>query len=306
MKRGWIALIIIMVLLFFSAYSLFFIWLIGRSAKVLPTTGSVAIIRIEGIISSSGGGQGLFSIAGTSPETVIRQLRRAEKDFSVKAVLLRVDSPGGTASASQEIYREIKRMRKPVVASIGDIGASGAYYVASATDSIVASPASAVGSIGVIMEVPNIKELLNKLGVEYTFITKGKHKDIGNPTRPLTSEEREILESQAEKVYQQFIADVAKGRKLSIDQVKNLATGLTYLGSEALSLKLVDRIGNFQDAVDLAAKLGKIKGEPGIVEYGAPSFLDVIRNLFRTRNTSLDQLLKSYLYSLPLQPRIPR
>ncbi len=301
MSRKWIIVIIILAFIFFSAYGLFFIWLIGRSARGLPGTGSVAIVRIEGVISSSGGGGGIFSIAGTSPETVITQLRRADRDFSVKSILLRIDSPGGTASASQEIYREIKRVKKPVVASIGDIGASGAYYAASAADVIVANPASAVGSIGVILEVPNMEELLKKLGVEYTFITRGKYKDIGNPTRPLTPEEREILESQAEEIYGQFIADVAKGREMPVGTVKELATGLTYLGSDALGLKLVDKIGNFQDAVDLAAKLGKIKGEPGIVEYGAPSLLDVIQNLFKSIN--INQLSRGYLYSFPLQPQ---
>lgn len=309
MKRGWIVLIIVIVLLLFAAYGVFFLWLIGRSTRVtrvLPGSGSVALIRIEGIISSSTGQGGVLTVAGPYPEDIISQLRRAEKDFTVKAVLLRIDSPGGTAAASQEIYREVRRMKKPVVASVGDVTASGAYYIASAADRIVASPASAVGSIGVILQIPNFQGLLDKLGVKYVFITRGKYKDIGNPTRDLQPEEREILEGQADKVYEQFIQDVAQARGLPVSQVRELATGLTYLGSEALEFKLIDQLGNFQDAIDLAAKMGKIKGEPGIVEYGAPSLLNLIQSLFRTKSSGFDQLFIRYLRSLPLQPQIPK
>lgn len=306
MKRGWIVFIIVMVVFLFVAYGIFFLWLIGRSRIPLRVGGSVAIVRIEGVISASGAEGGILGAAGPYPEDVIFQLKKAEKDFAVRAVLLRINSPGGTAAASQEIYREVRKMRKPVVASVGDISASGAYYISSAADKIVASPASEVGSIGVILQLPNFQGLLDKLGVKYVFITRGKYKDIGNPTRPLQPEEREILEGQAEAVYEQFILDVSRARNLPVDRVREIATGLTYLGTEALELKLIDRLGNFQDAIDLAAKMGKIKGEPGVVEYGAPSLLELVRGLIGTKSSGFDQLFIRYLRSLPLQPQIPK
>jgi protease-4 len=306
MRRFWIVFLIVLGVFLLAAYGVFFVWLIGRGTRALPSTGSIAIVRIEGVISASGAEGGIFGTAGPYPEDVIFQLKKAEKDFAVKAVLLRVNSPGGTAAASQEIYREVRKMKKPVIASVGDVSASGAYYIASAADEIVASPASEVGSIGVILQLPNLEGLLDKLGVKYVFITRGKYKDIGNPTRPLQPEEREILEDQAEAVYEQFILDVARARNLPVDRVRELATGLTYLGTEALELRLIDRLGNFQDAIDLAAKMGKIKGEPGVVEYGAPSLLDLVRNLIRTRSSGFDQLLIRNLRSLPLQPQIPK
>ncbi len=263
----------------FILYALVFILLLGEKPTFFGEARGVAVIRIEGTISADRSG------SNVNPEDIIAQLREAERDDRVKAILLRINSPGGTAAAAQEIYRELKRVKKPVVVSIADIGASGAYWIACGADKIIASPASNVGSIGVIIIVPNLKGLFEKLGIEYVVVTKGKYKDLGNPARRLTEEERKILDAQAEIVYQQFIEVVAENRKLSEAEVRELATGMAYLGEEAKKMKLIDELGNYRDAINVAAKLGGIKGEPEIIEYRKPNIWEGLRYIFESRKT---------------------
>ncbi len=237
--------------------------------------GNIALIRMEGLISASGGGT-LLSGAGTSPESIINQIIAADNDSSVKAILIRVNSPGGSAAASQEMYLEVLRAKKPVIISVGDVCASGAYYVSSAADFIMASPSSLVGSIGVITEISNYEELYSKLGVKFIIIKQGKYKDLGDPGREPTAEEIELLKEQGEKVYERFIEDVAAGRNIDEADVREMATGMTFLGQEALGMRLIDGIGNYEDAVMKAAELGGIKGRPNIVDYSTPSIWDVL------------------------------
>lgn len=225
---------------------------------------AVAVIHIDGaIVGVAGDGFG----GVVTPMGIIDLLDRAEEDDSVKAVLLRIDSPGGTAAASQEIASQVERMTKPVVASVGDVAASGAYMIAAQCDEIVASPDSSVGSIGVIMQIPTVDELLDKLGVRYTILKQGKHKDIGSPFRPVTPEERALLDAQMKVVHELFISDVARGRDMPVDKVRSLATGLVWVAAEGKKLGLVDQLGNYSDAIDRAAELGGIKGEPDIVTF---------------------------------------
>lgn len=245
----------------------------------------VALIRIEGVIAGGEGGSGVLGGRVTSPEQVIKLLKQAEEDSRVKAILLRINSPGGSAAAGQEIYEAVRRVRKekPVVASISDQGASAAYMIASAADKIVANPASLVGSIGVIMEVTNYEELLDKLGVKFITITQGKYKDIGNPARPMKPEERKFLQEQTRIVYEQFIEDVAEGRGMDKKEVERLATGLFWVGTEAKKLGLVDEIGNYEDAVRIAGELGDIEGEPHVVEMGEPDLWDLVDEFVSSR-----------------------
>ena len=278
-KKWWIWLGILFFLFVFILYALVFILLLGEKPTFFGEARGVAVIRIEGTISADRSG------SNVNPEDIIAQLREAERDDRVKAILLRINSPGGTAAAAQEIYRELKRVKKPVVVSIADIGASGAYWIACGADKIIASPASNVGSIGVIIIVPNLKGLFEKLGIEYVVVTKGKYKDLGNPARRLTEEERKILDAQAEIVYQQFIEVVAENRKLSEAEVRELATGMAYLGEEAKKMKLIDELGNYRDAINVAAKLGGIKGEPEIIEYRKPNIWEGLRYIFESRKT---------------------
>jgi len=181
--------------------------------------------------------------------------------------------------------------RKPVVVSIADIGASAAYLISSPATRIMATESSLVGSIGTIITVPNYEGLFGKIGVNYTIISQGKFKDMGDPGRPLTEEEKEILTKQSKEVYDQFIDDVAKGRDLKRSKVKKLATGQTFLGSEGIENGLIDEIGNFQDAIDLAAKLGKIKGEPDIVKYDQTSFFQTFSQLLSNETLRLKKAL---------------
>lgn len=292
MKRRWVVLIVLGVSFFLLAYIGLIVWLFTQIEGVKPFESGgrkIALIRIEGVISASGGD--LFSTAAAPPEDIIDQLRQADKDKGVKAILLRINSPGGTPAAAQEIFTELKRVKKPVVVSIADMGASAAYYIAAGADKIMASPGSEVGSIGVILMVPNLEELYRKLGIEYQVITQGKYKDMFAGNRPLTEEEKKLLEEEGQIVYNQFIEAVAEGRKLALPKVKDLATGRTWPGSEAKKLKLLDELGNYQDAIDLAKKLGKIKGEPEVVEYGEPTFVESILEIFQKRTLKLEDFL---------------
>lgn len=236
--------------------------ILGSDTGTFAVGDSIAVIHIDSVIQGASAGTG-------DPEYVLDQIDQALEDDSVKAILLRIDSPGGTVAASQEITLAVRRAaeEKPIVTSVGDICASGAYMVAAQTDEIIASPGSTVGSIGVIMEIANVEELLNKIGVNFTTLTYGEYKDAGSMYRSLTETETAMLNEELKTIGDQFIADVAEGRGMDEDEVRELATGWAWVGSEALELGLVDSLGNYDDAVDRAAELGGIEGEPNIVSY---------------------------------------
>jgi protease-4 len=216
---------------------------------------NVGIVTIEGTITSS--------------DEILKQLIKFRKKSSVKAIVLRINSPGGTVAPAQEIYREIEKVRKkkPVVSSIETVGASAAYYIASNSDKIVCSAGTITGSIGVIMMLPEIDKIIEKIGISVNIIKAGKFKDIGTGFRPLTGEERNILENFANSIHEQFINDVAAGRKDKIEKEKlrTIADGQFFTGEKAKEIGLVDTIGNFYDAVKIAAELGGIKTEPELV-----------------------------------------
>jgi len=239
--------------------------------------GKVAVIRLNGIITSSGQ-SGLLASGGISPKLVRDYLREAESDGGVKAVVLRVNSPGGSAGASQEIASEIRRFKettgKPVIISMGDIAASGGYYISAYADRIVANPSTLTGSIGVITDFIYIEGLLEKLGLELEIVKTGRHKDMG--IWPLTDEQRKIMQDITDDLYEQFVAAVAQGRGLTAAQVRELATGQLYTGNQALSLGLVDELGGLDKAVEVAASLAGIR-VPEVEEYSPPaSFIEKI------------------------------
>ena len=190
-------------------------------------------------------------------------LKRFREDDTIRAVVVRVNSPGGAVGPSQEIYREIRKtaQAKKVVASLGAVAASGGYYIAAACDGIVSNPGTLTGSIGVIMGYTNIRGLLDKIGLYPVVIKSGKYKDIGSPVREMTPEERRILEDFADQVHGQFIRDVAQGRALAVDKVRKVADGRIFSGQEAQKLGLVDRLGNLHDAVAWAAEMAGLKGD---------------------------------------------
>jgi protease IV len=215
----------------------------------------VVLIEVSGVIDAS--------------EEIIDELNKYGQREWVKAIVLRIDSPGGGVVPAQEIYREvleIKERGKPIVASMGNIGASGAYYIACAANEIFANAGTITGSIGVIMALSNIEELLNKMGLKTTVIKTGKHKDVGSPLRPLSKEDQGILQSLLNDVHNQFMEAVAQGRKLPPDKVKDLADGRIFTGQQAKSLGLIDQIGTLEEAIAHAGKLAKIPGKPKIVK----------------------------------------
>jgi protease-4 len=221
--------------------------------KNIPIGERIALVRVEGPILDS--------------KDVIDEIKAHVKDPSIKAIVLRIDSPGGAVAPSQEIYEEIRKAvtKKKVVVSMGSVAASGGYYIAAPATRIVANPGTLTGSIGVIMEIPNVEGLMNKIGVKTEVIKSGRHKDIASVFRGIKKEEREILQGVLDNVHEQFIKAVAEGRKMLIEDVKRIADGRVFTGEQALKAGLVDEIGNLEDAIKAAAKLTGIKGEPSVV-----------------------------------------
>ncbi len=224
---------------------------------------AVAIVRVEGLIISED-----EVTAGAPSGVIMDELERAAADPTVKAIILRVDSPGGTVTGSAQIHEAILELEKPIVASMGGTAASGGYYVSAPADYIFARPDTVTGSIGVIYTLYNAEELIDKLGVDVTTITSGPNKDIGSIWDELTPEQREIFETLVDESYDQFVGIVAEGRpNLNVEEVRELADGRIYSGRQAQENGLVDELGNLDDAIDKAAELGGISGEPRIVEY---------------------------------------
>jgi protease-4 len=227
---------------------------------------AVAVIRVEGVIASGEGGP--FANAGVAfSNDVIADVKKAKADADVKAIVLAVNSPGGGVVASDEIYHALSGVDKPVVVVIGDLGASGGYYISMASDWIIANPSSLVGSVGVISEFPNAEGLMEKVGVDFVVITSGPRKDFGSPYREMTDAEREYWQVIIDETYEGFVEIVAKGRGMTVDEVRLLADGGVYSGRQSLELKLIDQLGYEEDAITKAAELGGITGEPRIVEY---------------------------------------
>jgi protease IV len=216
----------------------------------------IAVIRVEGVILDA--------------QQTISELKRYGENPLVKAIVIRIDSPGGGVVPSQEIHDAVKRIRdkhnKLVIASMGTVAASGGYYIAAATDRIVANPGTLTGSIGVIMELANVEGLMKKIGVESVVIKSGDHKDLGSPFRAMNGEDRRILQNVMDDVHSQFIEAVAAGRSLDIKEVRTVADGRIFTGRQAKTAKLVDELGDLNDAIKLAADMGGIEGEPRVVE----------------------------------------
>jgi protease IV len=232
----------------------------------------VLLMEVSGVISSQDE-DGLVS----APNMIARikeQLSRATQDESVKAVVLRINTPGGTVTASDIIHHELKNFKAnrkiPIIASIMDVGASGGYYIAAAADSVLAHPSSVTGSIGVIMLTMNARGLLEKVGVEATAVISGPRKDMGSPFRTMTTEERAIFQSVIDSFYQRFLTVVQEGRpQLQMEAIKKLADGRIYTGDQAKAAGLVDEIGYLDDAVELAKKRAGLT-EARVVTYRRP------------------------------------
>jgi protease IV len=213
----------------------------------------IGVITIEGPITDSG--------------EILSQLVEFRENRGIQAIILRIDSPGGGVGPSQEIYQEVRRTvpRKTVVVSMGGVAASGGYYVASAATEIVANPGTITGSIGVIMEIFRFEELLNKVGVNLESVKSGEFKDIGSPAKKMSARDREVLNLLIGDIQSQFVAAVAEGRNLPLEEVRKIADGRVFSGAQAMEMGLVDSLGNFRDAVDQAKRISGLKGDVTLV-----------------------------------------
>ncbi|NMB40768.1 MAG: signal peptide peptidase SppA [Firmicutes bacterium] len=231
----------------------------------------VVVVHLQGAIEEGSAGYGFAQ--NITPRYVERQLEKAAADNNIKAAVLRVNSPGGSVAASQQIAEYIKSFPKPLVVSMGDMAASGGYYISAPARGIVAQPGTITGSIGVISQVLDLEGFYEKLGIKTETIKSGRHKDM--LSRELTPEERELMQELSDEIYGQFVADVAAGRNLNPEEVRELATGQIYTGSQALELGLVDRLGGIDEAVKWAGEMAGIES-PEKFEFPAPSFWEQI------------------------------
>ncbi len=260
MKKFLIAVLILFALLVILSV------IFAMLHKDIPIGNRIALIRIEGIILDS--------------QETIDELKEYVEDSTVKAIVLRIESPGGAVAPAQEIYKELRKAveKKKVLVSMGSVAASGGYYIASPATRIIANPGTLTGSIGVIMEIPNIEGLMNKLGIKTEVVKSGSYKDIASIFRGIKKEEKEILQGVLDNVHEQFILAVAEGRNMSAEDVKKFADGRVFTGEQALKTGLVDELGNLQDTFHTAAKLVGIKGEPVIISKRKRfSLIDLIK-----------------------------
>lgn len=225
------------------------ITMVGKEKKAFSYGEKVGVVEIDGLM--------------TDARRVLEQIKNFREQEAIKAIVLRVNSPGGAVGPAQEIYREIRKTvrTKKVVASLGSIAASGGYYVAAATDGIVANPGTVTGSIGVILGYTNFQDLFEKIGLRPVIIKSGKYKDITSPVREISDKERELLQQFTDNIHNQFIEDVAEGRGKSPEDIRKIADGRIFSGEAAKQYGLVDRLGNLEDAIEWAGRLGGIKGK---------------------------------------------
>lgn len=276
MKR-WIAAGVIVAITVLSLVVAFWQGPNPRGGRQAGTSGGqVALVRVEGSIVSGGSGTSFLSGAAAGSDDIVKHLDRVAEDPSLKAVVLRVNSPGGSVVASWEIAEAIRRVQaagKPVVVSMGESAASGGYWISAGADRIIASPDTLTGSIGVIMQIQNLSEIYEKIGYKTDTFKSGPYKDIGNPAREMTDAERELMQQLVDETYEAFVQAVAEGRGMSRAEVLQIADGRVFTGRKALELGLVDELGDLKRAVQVAGELAGLTGEPAVREMNRSDWL---------------------------------
>lgn len=284
---GLLLLVIVGILAFLFIYG---VAMLRGTDDPFSYGGKVGVAEVTGVISSS--------------RDVIELMDRYERDSDVKAVVVRIDSPGGGVVPAQEIYDRVLKLRKKkkVVISMGSVAASGGYYIACAGDRVIANPGTITGSIGVIIQFSQIEQLLDKIGMKPTVIKSGKYKDVGSPVREMRADERALIQDVVDDIYDQFLDAVATGRNMTKDEVRSLADGRIYTGKQALGLGLVDELGNQKHAVRVAARLAGIEGKPrviyperkrgGLLRYLTRELLSVVSDELKDSGTGIDYLFR--------------
>jgi len=268
----------------FATVGISLIFIIGTKSADFEFGEKVGIIEITGFISDA--------------NNIINELKRFREDDSVKAIVLRIDSPGGSVGPSQEIFREITKTvkLKKIVASMGTVAASGGYYVAAGANGIVANPGTITGSIGVIMGYANYEELLRKVGLVPVVVKSGEFKDIGSPVRKMTEDEKKILQKFVDQIQRQFVTAISEGRNMDQNKVESFADGRIFSGEEAKSIGLVDRLGNLEDAIEWAGRMGGIKGKISVV-YAKERKFSLLKYLLGSSLQDLaNSIINPYLY----------
>jgi protease-4 len=275
----WVTLLILFGLAIIGAFTAAVITLFNGAGGGYGA--NVAVIPVEGVLVANDDGS--FGSGVAASDTLLEDIRKAEGESSIKAVIFRINSPGGSAVASDEVATAIRRMQKPSVAVIREVGASGAYWVASATDHVVANPMSVTGSIGVLGSYLSFGRFLEHWNVTYNQLISGEMKDVGTPFRELTPQERLFLQQKLDAIHEYFLQSVAENRNMSAEQVRPLADGRFFLGSEAKENGLVDQLGGEEEALDWIN--ATIKAEPVTVVYEhRRSLLDVLTSLSAQRS----------------------
>jgi protease-4 len=265
--------------------------IVAAAVLVYLAVAGLFLMSAGGLARGEGGGPSLFAARVAIVELdgvivnvddVLRELKSHRENPGVRAVVLRINSPGGVVAPTQELHDAVLRMRqagKPVVASLGAVAASGGYYVAVACDQVYANPGTLTGSIGVIMQLPNFEQLMKKVGVDYVVVKAGQFKDIGNVARPMTPDERRVMQTLLDDVHAQFIGAVASGRKLSREEVARFADGRVFSGVQAKELRMVDALGGLEEAILAAGKLAGLPSPPAVIQPRRRfSIMDLLRN----------------------------
>lgn len=242
-----------------------------------PRSDVVGLIDVSGVITSGSASGGPFDASGARAQTIIDQLEQARTNKRIKSVVLWIDSPGGSAAGSDAVYTEVQKVRtsgKKVIVSMGDVAASGGYYIASAADRIYANGATITGSIGVISELPNYSApngWIKKSGFDAIVVKSGKYKDMGNPFRPMTRDEKALFQEMVDDIYNQFLNAVSKARKMDVAKLRPLADGRVFTGRQAVKLGLVDQIGTLGDAIAYAGEQGNLGTDPKVYKMSKSS-----------------------------------